>query len=512
MSTHKCRVVVLTIGVALLGMLLLLYMTQVNVGVTWDGVYYLRGARTIRSRLSYTSTHFPPGTSMLLALTSFIGRNLLISARWLNILLFGLSIFLVGLLIDEYTSNLGLTVFAMLLYLFSQGILISYTQISSESPFFVFLLLCFLMLIRFLDNRRTSTLIIASVACTGAFMTRYSGITIAISAVLVLLLTSESILDALRDVALFTLPFSSLVAPWLVSNYLTTSSFTSRTFAFHPPEIAEYQMLMENIVEWFCPDRFIILTPWYLHSLAIFLVVLGCCLIYRKMLTRATQISRQPTLMPFVVFACVYLPFLIVSKTFYDQDIDFNTRQLAPLFISSLIIGVTLMYYFLKARKKVWLQRGISLVLGVGFLCFYVLSAYPLIVEMHTTGLGYTGQYWLNSETISALDRFKSSTILYTNAPLTVETYWGEQVSWIPRKFNSLNKYIWSNDSYETEIAKMESNLRENGGLVVYFDKGNGEGYPTYKELEEILSLGPPHRFSDGFIYEVKSSNTGIVR
>ena len=107
--------VTLTIILAIAGMAAVTYQTQAGPGVTGDSVHYVMGALNLLSGNGYSRysggwepvpiTGFPPLFSLLLAGAGFFTTDLFNAARIINILLFGLNIFMVGFLTHRFTRN-----------------------------------------------------------------------------------------------------------------------------------------------------------------------------------------------------------------------------------------------------------------------------------------------------------------------------------------------------------------------------------------------------------------------
>ena len=98
-----------------IGMLSLLFATTPGVGVTPDSVVYFDLARNISDGRGFVATNcegketpttrFPPLFPALLALFGKAGIAPVLGARWLNLLLFGANILLVGLILRRYTNT-----------------------------------------------------------------------------------------------------------------------------------------------------------------------------------------------------------------------------------------------------------------------------------------------------------------------------------------------------------------------------------------------------------------------
>src|SRR5688572_30685111 len=99
---------------AAIGTFLVLYATPQGLGLFDDSIAYIAGARSILSGDGYREawlasngpvTHFPPGFSSLLAFVGLSGLDPLRGARFVNSLLFGANIFLLGVIGWKMTKS-----------------------------------------------------------------------------------------------------------------------------------------------------------------------------------------------------------------------------------------------------------------------------------------------------------------------------------------------------------------------------------------------------------------------
>jgi 4-amino-4-deoxy-L-arabinose transferase-like glycosyltransferase len=96
------------------------------------------------------------------------------TARWLNIALFGLTILLLGVTIYAYTKSSWLSIIASSLF-FCMPIMVDVFSGAMSEPLFLFTGLCSICLILFyLRNNRIILLIISGFASGLAMLTRYS--------------------------------------------------------------------------------------------------------------------------------------------------------------------------------------------------------------------------------------------------------------------------------------------------------------------------------------------------
>ncbi|MCC6984929.1 MAG: hypothetical protein IT309_00735, partial [Anaerolineales bacterium] len=126
---------------ALSGTFLVLYATPQGMGLSDDSIAYIAGARSILSGQGYREawlasnqpvTHFPPGFSSVLALVGISGLDPLRGARFVNSILFGANIFLLGLIGWRMTKSKVAGIALVFLFLINGPLFRVHTAAMSE--------------------------------------------------------------------------------------------------------------------------------------------------------------------------------------------------------------------------------------------------------------------------------------------------------------------------------------------------------------------------------------------
>ena len=111
----------------LIGVAIIIYTTNWGIGLFGrDSFNYISAARNLAKGFGYVFpldnntvapiTHYPPLLSIILAFFEFLGADALVTARYLNALLFGLSTALTGILIYRTTKSEGFAILGALLF------------------------------------------------------------------------------------------------------------------------------------------------------------------------------------------------------------------------------------------------------------------------------------------------------------------------------------------------------------------------------------------------------------
>jgi len=138
---------------ALSGTFLILYATPQGMGLSDDSIAYIAGARSILSGQGYREawlasdqpvTHFPPGYSTILAIVGISGLDPLRGTRFVNALVFGANIFLLGFIGWRMTRSQIAGIALALLVLLNGQLFRVHTTAMSEPLYIFFTLAAFI--------------------------------------------------------------------------------------------------------------------------------------------------------------------------------------------------------------------------------------------------------------------------------------------------------------------------------------------------------------------------------
>ncbi|MBL8051435.1 MAG: phospholipid carrier-dependent glycosyltransferase, partial [Anaerolineales bacterium] len=168
-----------------MGTFLILYATPQGLGLVDDSIAYIAGARSILNGDGYREawlasnqpvTHFPPGFSSLLALVGLSGLDPLRGTRFVNALLFGGNIFLLGIIGWKMTKSQIAGVGLAVLFLVNASMFRVHAVAMSE-PLYIFLtLVSFLTFYFYFHLKQKRWLILTGCLVGMAYLTRYAGL------------------------------------------------------------------------------------------------------------------------------------------------------------------------------------------------------------------------------------------------------------------------------------------------------------------------------------------------
>src|SRR5512135_268789 len=207
-------------GVA--GIVLVLHATPEGLTLTDDSIAYIAGARSMLAGQGYREawlatsgpvTHFPPVFSSLLAFIGLFGLDPLRGARFLNALLFGLNVVLVGILGWRMTRALAPGLLLAGLYLVNDSLLRVHATALSE-PLFIFLsLLAFWMFDLYIERDAHWLWLVSCGVLVGlAYLTRYAGLALLATFLVALLILHRTWRKRLTGSGIFL----ASVLPWMI--------------------------------------------------------------------------------------------------------------------------------------------------------------------------------------------------------------------------------------------------------------------------------------------------------
>jgi hypothetical protein len=504
---------------ALLGVGVLLWSTPRGVGVSYDSMFYLTSADSLRQGqgLSWVAgggelrplVHYPPLYPLVLAGLGSAGIDDLRAATWLAGLLFGLNIGLVGAILLQATRRGWIAIAGAALALASPVFIDVHLEVMSEPLFLVWLLLALACLWSYWREPRLGVLAVAGVATALAYLTRYVGAAAVATGVLVVAVArQESYRRKLGHLALYTGVALLPIAGWYVRNLILTGTATNRLLIFHPVTLSTLRAAAGTLSSWFLPTTL----PLQLKAGVVLLVAAGLVTTalwgwwsaYRSAEYRENgsgpkkDVLRLATIL--VAFAGVYVLFLMASLTFFDASTRLDSRILSPVFIAAMMTFLSLVATLPRAG------RIAGLVLVGALVVSYAARTLPMLEGMRLNGRGFNSHEWQASETIAWIRNLPGDTLLYSNEAFPILYLTGIPAYWVPEAYDSVKGT--PRPDFEAQMETMRQRLRHPGSVLVVF---MGSHYrvelPPMDEL--TAGLAQIARTRDGEIYIDPASRAG---
>ena len=483
--------------------------------LTGDSIIYLSAARSILAgdgiytfSGGYLNNLWAPFFPFFLAFIGLLGIDPLDAGRLVNIAIFGLIISISGFWLNKKFTSRLLVLGATVTIMTSLPLSHISSYFMTEALFILFALLALMQIESFVRQGKNITrqpFVLSAIFATLAAVTRYVGITVIFSAILIILIRKNiPIYTRLKYAVSYAAISSVPLAAVLVRNYLTFGASTYHyRFSWSPPPTV-LTILTEIFTvfdRWIFPRKFLRSGPLNIPWLLVGLIVLGILVFFimsrRSQDTKLTD-SLRPAV-PFAIFTLVYFTFLVSIKLVFSLLQAIDTRYLAPLYIPLLFIAVLLLDRLLTddARGKMVTFKWIlvSLVL-IGWLTHIGLTVEKGLYDTaRSLTSGYEGNtynttYWDDSETIAYLKANPLDGQIYSNDPAALYILAAVPP---PVKFA-----IGANNCPPSWYRYQDFDAT----YIIWLDY-KGHLYPDFymQNLKSQCSLKPVAELSDGSIY-----------
>lgn len=423
--------------------LVLLREVTYGVWVSWDSMNYIDGANKLRtgSFLDAYPATTPPLFPILLASANLFAVDPRYIAGPLNAAAFGLSVFVAGQWLRSRIEAGFLIVWACLAVTFSIPLTNAASVALTEAVFILLTLLAIVEIDKFLNTSQRSSLIWAALYTALACMTRYAGIALMMTIVLLLIFQHNArLFESAKRIVMYLLIAITPLGLWLLRNLLFNGTLTG----IRRPSNAIFQETLQQtngvIAKWV----YLNLSPGGVQVVVVVLVgiaLLALMIAAGYSLIRpyrdAETWNNWSPYITFGTFTLVYISFIITSQMSTHLDSPGN-RFLSPVYIPLLFTAVFTMDRFIRYQQKRrllptvgnWPIIGIIATAGLNLLTavlaivltFWLYQAVLLnaaIIQKSNAGRygGFASPKWAHSEIIRYIQAHDISGVVYSNVP-----------------------------------------------------------------------------------------------
>jgi len=485
--------------IALSAIGILLYSTPEGLGLSDDSIAYIAGARSILAGNGYREawlasngpvTHFPPGFSFLLALSGLSGLDPLRGARFLNSILFGANAFLLGVIGWRMTRSQVAGVVLALFFLVNASLFNVHAVAMSEPLYIFFSLAAFLMFSYFgveqlavpqagassRTPEKKVWLIATGVLTAFAYLTRYAGLALLATFIIVLILLHDTWKKRISSVAIFLASAFPFLLGWNIRNLLVADNATNRMLVYHPLTAENIETGIYNFSEFFIPvetwRRAVVKIP---NLFVAFLSILALCLlvwvVYKGLKKFSQPATEQPEILSFTngLYIFGYLASIISSMLLFDASTKFKLRILSPVYVSLLILLVFFGHWLWQKRTMLW--QG-SIILAT--LLIFCLSLYDMagaVTKLHKGGQGYASFQWYDSQAMDFLSQLPKDIRIYTNQPGPVYLYADRPSYVLPDRVDAVTDL--PREGYQEGVAALQKDVLSGKAVLALFKFGS---------------------------------------
>ena len=513
------------IALAFIGVLAVLQATRFGIGITPDSTVYVDAARNLASGHGLAAltasgelkplTHYPPLYSSALGVISATGLSLENAARWLNALLFGANILLVGLALAKYAKgSLWLPVLGSFFMLTAPDVAGIHT-FSLTEPFFLFFVLAgFIALATYLNNQQRVYLFLTAFAAAAAFLTRYVGVVPVLTGTVALLsFKGRTVRRRLVDVITFATIACLPVVLWAFRNHQVANASTDRALVFHPIKLGQIVSGISTASSWLLLGKVRGDVRAIGFLIEVVIASAAIAFLFMRRIGRRRSISSETPAKPpglqklphlLSIFIVSNVAFLLFTASFVDADTTLDDRSLVAVHVAMLILVLSLAWRLYRSPASSSAMRIGLVIVALIFAGSYSLRAVRWFLHTRVDGQGYASRAWKQSETIAQVRMLPYGTPVYSNGFDAIYYLTGRPCIYLPEKV--IHGTGRPNQNYEAELGKMQTDLKDHHGVLVYFNRLPERWFlPSESELRTRLLLHETARFRDGAIYELET-------
>ena len=516
---------ILTLGLlAVSGTFLVLYATPQGLSLSDDSIAYIAGARSILAGEGYREawlasnqpvTHFPPGFSSVLAFVGISGLDPLRGTRFVNSLIFGANIFLLGLIGWRMTRSKVAGILLAALFLVNGALFRVHTTAMSEPLYIFFTLSAFLAFWHYFDEQNVSTaksakdakeekklgalrvlggpnsfLLATAILTAFAYLTRYAGLALLATFLVSLLILHDTWRKRLTSAGIFLAGFIPFALAWGIRNRLLTDNATNRQLVYHPISAENIETAIYNISSFLMPveewRRIIVRTPnlfWII--LAAIILTLLIWVVYKGLKKFFQPTSETPEVLSFIsaMYIFGYLASILSSMMLFDASTKFQLRILSPVYVSLLIMLVYLLW-------RLWDQKAASSSLTfyasvrslpVGRITVFILALYAFstsfysftdaMTQLRKGGQGYASFRWFDSAAMDFLSELPDGTRIYSNQVGPVYLYTGRPGYVLPDLVDPVTGL--PREGYTEGVAALKADVLSGEAALALFKFGS---------------------------------------
>ena len=390
-------------------------------------------------------TDVPPLYPSILSLFFSLKLDPLAACRWLNVLLFAASVFLVGSAFRlAAPGSFWLPVAGQFVFLFSPSLWMIFGRVMSEPLFIALSLASLVSLSAYIERPGMAKFILCVSLTASAFLTRFIGISLVTTGVCAIIFFGRGFGQGFRSKArsagLFLIASCLPVAAWVIRSWMLAGKFTSRQVIFHP--VLAVRPLVLAVFQWL----------WFTGGRhAVIFLFLAAVAMAASFFMHYGRDSRRPAaLTVYSLFIVFYGIFLAVSAWFVDASVQFNIRHIAPL-LPVVLLVVLGAWHALALQVPVPLKHVLTAV-------SVVLMALFVSVCLKSPPIFWTKDQHRPSSFSSRLIALPADSVIFTDDPSELYASSRRWAAPLPQKsFGSTGR----------KNSRFEENMQDIGRLVL---------------------------------------------
>lgn len=420
---------------------------------------------------SYPLTNFPPLYPLTLAILSQITGTIAQAARILNIALWVILWLMTAAWIQKYRPSPKIAWLGANLLMFNFYVLQVYGTSWSEPLFMALAFSGLWLFVSYHQQDKQGYLVAASALIGLAILTRYAGLALLGTIILILIFQREkTIFQRLRALLIAGLVSGLPLLLWFLRNLSLSGDVANRALGIHPPALPQLESTLQTLANFLLP-----FSDMTINIITLFVILFLLIIAYRQLPSESQSldfISRLLTL-----WIVIYMLFILASFTFADARIPFNYRILIPAYVALLIIIARWIAHYSSA----W-GRGLRLVWIIAGVSVLILNGIMALVWTNTIanyGHQYSSRIFQESQIIADLQDLPPEVLIVTNNNFLFHYLTDHPAQLVPFPSESgVDK--WLNDMAQNKVDTI---------WLVYFRWLGEQGWSSAQEIESMLPL-----------------------
>lgn len=476
--------------ILVLGSIAIIYGMQWGPWTGSDSVAYIESSRNLTNGqglvqrqasgdLVPLSLH-PPLYPIALTLLSIISADILLSAKILNVFLFGLFILSTGFLF--YLNKPTYSILLCILIVTSPILLNIFTSAMSEPLFFVTSVMSLILVVYYLQTNNQHFLILSVLLGSLALLTRYVGVAVIFAGSLcILIFPNESFLKRIFKATAYTATGFFPFAIWVMNLKNIGESLMLREFNIGEfwTRLSPFRIKFVDIVwDWLKMETFFSAQDYdfklhVLLVLAIFVsLVIGLALFTNKRrinLPKALMLKSVQFAFVFFSFSIFFIIFTAIAFLISTQiDVVPNERILSPLLMGFLFGGSSIVIFLQDHIPKNLVLRMFLPMLILPFSISQIGPSYSYLQDLHENGSGYTTKEWHSSELIREVQRLPQDTSVISNEAEAILLHANRSSNRIPELVQGIPHDVYESFGQDSSDA-IQQTFRTKGAALVLF-------------------------------------------
>jgi MFS family permease len=399
--------------------------------VSGQGLSVFSGTEAVRPL-----TQFPPLFPFVLSWGWFLGMDAFTWARFLNAALFGVNIFLAGMLAFTYSRKLSSAVLASVFLLISVHIFETHAMLLSTPLFLAEALGFFLAFSLFLKNKTRGSFYATLLLAAAAGLTHVIGFVLILSGTLAfLMLSSGELRERARRALFFAVCTLFPVILWQGWKQIFPAPSVAGYYQLHWPSWGSVHSAVNTVSSWLLPATVPDGVRWVVLGLAI-----GVVLALARRKENTTKPPSSQVGMALLLFLGISLVAVVVK--------GFLVRGGSALGHRDLVLVYAVLFVWLATNWHVlWdqvnLSAGVRRVILAGLIVFVGLTVFRSVhfgTVFYKSGAGYNSKAWVESQVVRNL-RALDDVPVYTNDPMAVYYLTGRPAVMLPRCCQQLDNF-----------------------------------------------------------------------